>query len=339
MTPRIRSISLNKYSKVAQELGIDPLRMLRQAGLDHGCLNSPDLLVPETAFAQLLEASSAQAGNASLGLLMGSCWRLSDFGQISLLLQHQASLATLLQTLKDYHHLLSTTITTETVMQGGISVIQLHLDTERETPGRHPMELGITALLSLCRHQLGKGWKPVGVHFSHAPPASTAPHRRVLGSDIVFASDFDGIVLTTQDLQALDPEHDSNMEGHARHLIDMHAPDRSPKSIEQQARSAIQSLLPHGRHSIAQVASALGCTSRSLQRQLESSRTSFQETLDAVRRQVAVRALKNPQLSVSEAATLAGFAENSSFTRWFSKHFEQSPSGWRQQHLSGATRG
>ena len=62
--------------------------------------------------------------------------------------------------------------------------------------------------------------------------------------------------------------------------------------------------------------------------------TSFQEILDAVRRQVAVRALKSPQLSVSEAAALAGFAENSSFTRWFGKHFQQSPSSWRQQNMS-----
>jgi len=48
-----------------------------------------------------------------------------------------------------------------------------------------------------------------------------------------------------------------------------------------------------------------------------------------------VRALKNPHLSVSEAAALSGFAENSSFTRWFSKHFQQSPSQWRLQHLAG----
>ena len=33
-------------------------------------------------------------------------------------------------------------------------------------------------------------------------------------------------------------------------------------------------------------------------------------------------------------AALAGFAENSSFTRWFGKHFHQSPSSWRQQNLN-----
>ncbi len=334
MTPRIRSISLNKYARVAQEHGLDPLRMLRQAGLDHSGLQSPDLLVPETAFAQMLETSAAQTGNAAFGLLMGACWRLPDFGQISLLLQHQASLATLMQTLKDYQHLISTTITTDTVAQERISIIQLHLRTERDTPGRHPIELGITALLSLCRHQLGKEWNPLAVHFSHSPPTSSAHHRRVLGCDVVFASDFDGIVVSNQDLQRLDPGHDSCMEGHARQLIDVHAPRPARLSVEQQVHSTLQALLPHGRHSIAQVASALGYTSRSLQRQLESCHTSYQDTLDAVRSQAAVRALKNPNLSVSEAAALSGFGENSSFTRWFSKHFQQSPSAWRQQQLS-----
>ncbi len=53
-----------------------------------------------------------------------------------------------------------------------------------------------------------------------------------------------------------------------------------------------------------------------------------------MRSQAALRALQNPQLSVSEAAAQAGFAENSSFTRWFSKHFQQSPSSWRQQNLN-----
>ena len=31
------------------------------------------------------------------------------------------------------------------------------------------------------------------------------------------------------------------------------------------------------------------------------------------------------------ATLLTGIAELSSFTRWFGKHFHQSPSSWRQQ--------
>lgn len=330
-TPRIRSISLSKYTQVAQGLGVDPLHMLRRVGLDHSCLHSPDLLVPENAFAELLEVSSAQVGDAALGLLMGACWRLSDFGHISLALQHQASMQQLLQTLKEYQHLISSTVAMETVQQGSLAVVQLHLSTERDEPGRHPIELGITAVLSLCRHQLGKSWNPQSVHFSHAAPRSQLHHRRILGCEIVFNSDFDGIVITTEDLQRLHPGHDHAMEQHARFFLDTLQPQHSLPCVTQQVRTTLQSLLPHGRHNITHVSAALGLTTRSLQRQLEGSGTSFQETLDQVRSQAATRALRSRRLAISDAASLCGFSETSSFTRWFSKNFQQSPSQWRQQ--------
>ena len=245
MTPRIRSISLNKYAQVAQEFGLDPLRMLRQAGLDHSCLNSPDLQVPETAFAQMLETSSAHAGNAALGLLMGAYWKLSDFGPISLLLQHQASLAALLQTLKDYPHLISSTITTEIVTQQRLSIIQLHLRTERDTPGRHPMELGIAALLSLCRHQLGRDWNPVSVHFTHSAPASSAQHRRVLGCETVFASHFDGIVLSNQDGYYLDYEqgHEASDVFSSERCVGRHLTDVLPPEIARRMLDEVRAVL------------------------------------------------------------------------------------------------
>lgn len=333
MQHRIRSINLSRYAKVIPEFGIDPFDMFRQVGVDHSWLNMPDLLVPEKLYAQLLTLSSEQTRGASLGMLMGSSWRLSDFGKLSLLLQHQANLASLLQTLKAYSHLVGTTLAVEIVTHKQLSIIQLHLNSESENPGRHRIEVGITALLCLCRHQLGKDWKPISTHFSHAAPNSTHTYRRVIDSEIIFGSNFDGIVVNNHDLYLPKPEYDSRMEEHARAVMDHHVVNSSPMPMDRQVRDTIQSLLPHGRHSISQVASALGYSIRSLQRQLESNNTNFQKTLDEVRTKAVIRALQNPQLSMSDTASLAGFTESSSFTRWFCKHFDQSPSAWRQQYL------
>ncbi|CAM4273778.1 Transcriptional regulator [Comamonas aquatilis] len=333
MKHRIRSINLSRYAKVIPEFGINPFEMFRQVGVDHSWLDMPDLLVPEKVYAQLLTLSTEQTRGASLGVLMGSCWRLSDFGKLSLLLQHQANLAALLQTLKTYSHLIGTTLAVEVVTHGQLSIIQLHLNSENENPGRHRIEVGITALLCLCRHQLGKDWKPISTHFSHVAPHSTKTYRQVIEGEIVFGSGFDGIVVSNHDLHLSKPEYDNRMEQHARALMDSHVISSSPMPMDRQVRDAIQSLLPHGRHSISQVASTLGYSVRALQRQLESNNTNFQKSLDEVRTAAVIRALQNPQLSMSDAASLAGFTESSSFTRWFSKHFDQSPSSWRQQHL------
>lgn len=331
--PIIRSISLKKYSQVAQGLGIDPLRMLSQVDLDQVCLTSGDMRVPEASFAGLLEASARQSSQAPLGLLIGADWRLSDFGSISLALQHQASLASALQTMKDYQHLLSSTVVLDTVQQGRLAFIQLSLATEREVPGRHPIELGIAVLLSLCRHQLGPAWTPSSVHFTHSAPATIRRHQALFGCDVVFDSDFDGIALPQDELHHMHANHDAAMEQHARLLLNSLAPEPSATSVEQQVQRTIQTLLPHGHHHIAQVAKMLGQTTRSLQRQLEVAGTNYQLTLNTVRMRAAVRALRNANLPIGDVAALSGFSEVSSFSRWFAKQFQQSPSHWREQNL------
>ncbi len=333
--PRVRSISLQKYSHVARSLGLDPAYMLRKVGIDQACLQTDDMRVPEASFASLLEVSAPHFSDASLGLLMGADWRLSDFGPISLALQHQTSLATALGTLKEYQHLLSSTVAVSTVSHGHLAIVQLNLDTERDAPGRHPTELGIAALQSLFRHQLGSSWRPSSVHFTHSAPASHLKHKAILGCDVVFNSDFDGIVLTQDELQRPHAHYDAAMEQHARFFLNTLAPESSPISIAQQVQRSIQSLLPHGKHHIDQVAKNLGLTTRSLQRQLEEAGSSYQRALSAVRARTVTRALKNLQLSIADVATLAGFAEVSSFSRWFAQHFQTTPSRWRLQHAAG----
>ncbi|MEG0047070.1 MAG: helix-turn-helix domain-containing protein [Comamonas sp.] len=46
--------------------------------------------------------------------------------------------------------------------------------------------------------------------------------------------------------------------------------------------------------------------------------------------------MKNPRLSISDVALQTGFAENSSFTRWFNAEFQQSPSNWRTLNFASA---
>lgn len=309
---------------------MDPVRMLNKVGLNHIYLRSDDIRVPEASFATLLEVSSTEVSDAPLGLLIGADWRLSDFGPISLALQHQASLASALQTIREYQHLLSSTVALEVVKHDHLAIVQLNLNTGRDLPGRHPTELGIAALQSLCRHQLGRDWRPHSVHFTHSAPASHGKHQSVFRCSVVFNSDFDGIVMKQDDLQRLDPDHDRAMEQYARHFLGTLAPDdATTTSLEQQVCSTIQSLLPHGYHQIDQVAKTLGHTTRSLQRQLEEAGTNYQSALNTVRARAAVRALKNAKLSISDVATLSGFAEVSSFSRWFTQHFRQTPSHWR----------
>ena len=329
MTIQVRSVSLAKYSAIARELGIDPVSMLRHVGLDPSCLLTPDLRIPEVSLANLLDASSKTGDSRSLGLLMGESWRLSDFGVLSLLLQHQPTLRQALLEFKNYRHLLSDSVAVDITEHQQVAVVQCALVTGRTHPGRQPMELAVAALLSLCRHQLGPDWMPRRVHFAHAAPPSTLIHQRVFGPYLEFGSDFDGLVLGKEDLDRHRALSDPSMARYARDFIDLQ-PRGQAQKVSHAVHRAVHLLMPRGRHTIEQVAQHLGVSTRTLQRQLAEENANFQSLVNDVRREQALRLIEGQAHSITEVAQMVGFAETSAFSRWFGQQFGVSPSRWKK---------
>lgn len=327
MTTLVRSATIAKYSEVARGLGIDPARALDRVGLDRACLHTPDLRIPETSLAEVLESSANAVEGASLGLLVGETWRLSDFGVISLLLQHQPTLRDALRELERYRHLISDSVVLSVTDHRSLAVLQLNLVTGRPIPGRQPVELALGALMSLCRFHLGPGWMPRSVHFMHAAPASVRIHLRAFGPRLEFGSEFDGIVLGCDELDRVNPASSPDMARYARQYIELQ-PRGGPASIVDDVRRAVHARLSRGGHRLEQVGQSLGTSARTLQRQLEQEGASFQALLDDVRREQAMRYLEGRAHNVSQIAELLGFSETSAFSRWFGRQFGVSPSQW-----------
>lgn len=327
MNTLARSAALAKYSDIARGLGIDPVRMVSQVGLDRHCLQTPDLRIPEASLAQVLEASAKASQCATLGLLVGDTWRLSDFGVLGLLLQHQPTLRQALAQLRRNRHLLTDSVMVDVAEYPQVAVLQLSLVTERPHPGTQSLELAIGALLSLCRFQLGEHWKPRQLHFTHAAPASLATHHRVFGHALEFGSEFDGIVVGIEDLDRVNPASDPHMARYAQGFIDM-LPRTGERSIAHDVRRCVHVLLPRGRSTIDQVSQSLGMSTRTLQRQLEQAGDNFQALVNEVRREQAMRYLEGRAHSITQITQMLGFAETSAFSRWFSQQFNVAPSRW-----------
>lgn len=324
----VRSATLAKYSGVAQGLGIYPVKMVGQVGLDRHCLLTPDLRVPESSWTQVLELSSQVTQCDHLGLLVGEAWRLSDFGVLSLLLQHQPSLREALAVLKRYRHLLSDSVMVDVSEYPNVTVLQLALVSGRSHPGRQRMELALGALLCLCRHPLGAQWQPRRVHFRHTAPAQVQAHQRVFGPAIEFGSEFDGLVLSPGELDQLNPHSDPSMARYAQNFIDLQ-PRSSEPHMANDVRRALHVLLPRGRSNIEQVSQSLGLSTRTLQRQLAATGDNFQALVNEVRREQAMHYLEGRAHSMTQITELLGFAETSAFSRWFSQQFNVSPSRWQ----------
>ena len=103
------------------------------------------------------------------------------------------------------------------------------------------------------------------------------------------------------------------------------------KSILVNAPSAsslsevILALLPEGQATIERVASTLGISTRSLQRQLSQQNMSFSKVLQTIRYQRAEYLLAETDLSLTEIATRLGYREQSSFSSAFRSWTGHSP--------------
>ncbi|WP_035883625.1 AraC family transcriptional regulator [Cupriavidus metallidurans] len=330
MSTLIRSALLVKFSEVSRTVGIDADRLIQHVGGDRACMFSPDLHVPEPWLARMLESSeqAGQGASASIGLLMAETWRMSDFGPISLLLQHQPTLRHALGQLETYRHLLSESVAVHVEEFDDIAIVHQQVITERPNPGRQPVELSVGALQSLMKSMLGGHWKPRSVHFSHAAPASLHVHQRLFGTRVEFGCDFDGITIDRHDLDRPNPLGDVNLARYAKEFLD-ERPHGKQTSTASNVRRAIQLLLPRGRSGIEQVGQQLGMSSRTLQRRLEQEGVEFSTLLGEVRRGLANRYLGDQRYPVSQVATLLGFSEVSTFSRWFAAQFGVSPTRWR----------
>jgi AraC-like DNA-binding protein len=335
VTTLVRSATIAKYSEVARGVGIDPVRMLDRVGLDRSCLHMPDLRIPEASLAEVLESSASAAEGGSLGLLVGETWRLSDFGVISLLLQHQPTLRDALRELERYRHLISDSVVLNVTEHRSLAVLRINLVTDRPLPGRQPVELAVGALLSLCRFHLEPRWMPRSVHFTHPAPASVRIHLRAFGPRLEFGSEFDGIVLDRDELDHVNPASSLQMARYARQYVDLQ-PRGGPASIVDDVRRAVHAQLTRGGHRLEQVGATLGTSPRTLQRQLEQAGESFQSLVNDVRREQAMRYLEGRAHNVSQVAELLGFSETSVFSRWFGNQFGVPPSQWGRPRAATA---
>lgn len=80
---------------------------------------------------------------------------------------------------------------------------------------------------------------------------------------------------------------------------------------------------------LSEIAKELAMSDRNLQRALRNDGTSFQQLLDDVRRDLAIRHLANPATSAGQVGFLLGFSEPSAFHRAFRRWTGKAPGEFR----------
>jgi AraC-like DNA-binding protein len=98
----------------------------------------------------------------------------------------------------------------------------------------------------------------------------------------------------------------------------------------QTVEQRIHDLLPKGAARATVIATELGFSQRTLTRQLAALGTSFNHVIDRLRNDLALKYLRETDLSLAQVAFLLGYANPPAFTLAFRRWTGKSPSELRQ---------
>jgi AraC-like DNA-binding protein len=325
--PIVRSATLNGFSELARELGLDAPALLRQAGLHPRSLLDPQTPLAAETVHRLLEASARASGLSDFGLRLAARRSFASLGPVGLLIKGQPSVGEALHTLLRYLRLLNPSLVASLVPRGQVVVLQEEL-AGAGVQAAQSIELALGIMHTILRELLGPRWRPVAVHFQHAPPESSAGHENFFGCRAHFRDGFNGIALRPADLQAQPVGGDPGLARLARQVLD--GALASTQDSADVVRQLVMALLPGGGCTAALVARHLGVDRRTLHRHLAAQGQSFSGLLQGLRCEWVEKHLRQGQLPLADCATLLGFASQSAFAYWFRSRFGCSVSRWRR---------
>jgi AraC-like DNA-binding protein len=320
-----------------EESGVRVPAVLRRAGLPQDLFDQTRVLVTTEQLFALWHAIAEVSNDPAIGLKLGTETRTERFHPSGIAALSTENFGAAIEHLGRYKRLsVPEEIIHETL--GDEWSIQYRWTLAVEAEPHVLVEHCFAWTLTVARHGSGTRLSPLRVEFVQ-PRAHVNALERYFGCPVVCGAARNAMVFRATD--AAVPFVTRNAE-----LLDMLAPqfehDLKQHATEDDSfldlvRNAIQQRLTGHRPTTEDVARQLHISSRTLQRRLQESGSSFQRVLDEARRQMARYYLKNSVLELNEAAYLLGYEDASSFARAFRAWEGVPPSHWRESNREPTT--
>jgi len=325
----VRAAVLANYLDVAKAVGVDGRAQMRRVGLRSSIIETPDALIHSDAVVSLIEETARISGVDTVGLRMSQPRSMSGFGVVGLLLAQQPSIRDSLQMVLRYLPLINESLALHLEEARDHALLMEEVLTDTVQPKRQTIELALASNLKLFRNQFGADWAPRAMYFRHSAPAAMDDHQRIFRCRCIFDADFNGMSFARGGPGRPNPMADPVLGRYAASLIGA-LPNAARNSVATSVRRLVHLLMPLRRATIKEAAQAMRCSVRKLQLDLAGESVVFSELLDEARREQACQYLSNPHFDITQVASLLGYVQTNSFTRWFGTNFGMAPSQWRK---------
>lgn len=318
----------------AANAGVPPPVLLAAAGLSPALLAGPDADLLHSQELRLWDEAARLTEDRDFGLHLAE-WivRCAEdlFDVLAFALRSCA-------TLGDHYRLASRYI--RLVNQGVFLTVEEDQDVVRlvhghyhepSTPPRHPVE-GLLALSLLQgRQTVGEEFVPRAVCFVHPRPARVSEHERIFRAPVQYGCPRNELILDRALLARTQRQAEPRLLAMLdRQLTGLLSELPEQNRFQDAVRRCMLDELPHREPAITAVAGKLHMSPRSLQRRLQSEGSSFAQVLFELRRDLALRYLREDRIATGEVGFLLGFLDAASFQRAFKRWTGTTPAQYRR---------
>jgi AraC-like DNA-binding protein len=292
--------------------------LLEGAGFSAADLARPETRIPHRVLMSVLEAWVAHTGDETIGLRAGAVAEAGDMEAIEYVARSCSTFREAIECARRYMHLVNEAADVSLIDQGEHTLWRYRVTDDVPQP-RASNDFVIVAAARFSMRCVKIERPAPEVHFMHAAPSNLDAYAAFSGSVLKFGMPHNGYLLERRVLDT--PMRGANPRMHA--AFDKYARELSERAAvgtRSRARDAICARLGAGEMCMESVAAALGMSVPTLRRRLEDEGTTFTDLVDDVRRDLAERYLRDSQRSISEIASLLGFAHapafHKAFRRW-----------------------
>lgn len=332
ITGSVFSIIIKQF----EDMGLDNLDISSILGIDFEILNQPTAIISSDILGSYVELIVNKSRNHRLELEKGFDVPVTIAGMLYKLYENCATLKEVFEKSDIHTPTINPLYRYTNRIDDNVFIHSISIN--KEFTDKYPLatrqlyesQLGIS--LQLLYSLTGKRITPIQIRTIYEKEGYIDKLSEHVKCPIQYASDefallFDRSILDLPILTA-----NSQLLSIVEKLIDEIKEHEQGPNISVTIRKYLFQSLPTIDVDIKTVARKLNLGERTLQRRLRKENTSFREILNNVRIELSERYLKE-NIPFIEIAFLLGFDSQSSFNKFFLKHFKERPSVFKEREI------
>jgi AraC-like DNA-binding protein len=313
---------------VLTECGVDPIRLIGEAGWDPLAFAGNGTRIANAALGRTLQLGARRTGCGHFGLRVGQRVSLAELGPSHVLIRNAETVGEALRVLE-----------TRPWAWACGSAVRLCVDADLALLHYFPYEVGATAVglqsegalasvVNVMRALCGAHWSPSEILLPRAQPDETDPYWLHFRAPIRFDQEWAAIAFPSRLLEQPIAGGDRAIHPRAENLVRQFG-TAAPLPISEQLRRLLRAAFIQEPWSGTAVARHLAVHRRTLSRRLRAEGTSFRSVATQTRFETAKQLLADTNMTLAQISACLGFSEAAAFTHAFRRWSGTTPSSWR----------